>query len=81
VHRIRCDDTVCDLQFVEQLLRGGKLVGLFRDINIRPDRSGFDIESVNQLRRPAVVEIVEASPGSLAVRLPMISRTHSLEIQ
>jgi hypothetical protein len=46
VHGIERDDTVCDLQFVKQLLRGGDFVGLFRDINVRQHQAGFGVEGV-----------------------------------
>ena len=67
MHGIERDDAVRDLEFAEQLLRGGDFVGLFRDIDVRQDETGFDVEGVQHLRRLAVVEIVEASPERLSI--------------
>ena len=71
MHGIERDDAVCDMEFAEQLLRGGDFpgdfVGLFRDIDVRQDETGFDVEGVQHLGRLAVGEIVEASSERLAI--------------
>ena len=67
MHGIERDDAVRDMEFAEQLLRGGDFVGLFRDIDVRQDETGFDVESVQHLGRLAVGEIVEASSECLAI--------------
>ena len=38
MHGIKGDDAVRDMEFAEQLLRGGDFVGLFRDIDVCQDR-------------------------------------------
>jgi hypothetical protein len=45
MHGIECDDAVRNIEFTEQLLRGRDLVGLFRDIDVRQDQTGFDVEA------------------------------------
>ena len=67
VHGIEGDDAVRDIEFAEQLLRGGDFVGLFLDIDVRQDEAGFDVEGVQHLGRLAIGEIVEASSERLAV--------------
>ena len=65
---------MCDIEFAEQPLGGGDLVGLFRDIDVRQDQTGFDVECVQHLGRLTVVEIVEASPERLAIDRDAVSR-------
>ena len=67
MHGIKGDDAVRDMEFAEQLLRGGDFVGLFRDIDVCQDETGFDVEGVQHLGRLAIGEIVEASSECLAV--------------
>ena len=67
VHGVERDDAAGKLKFAEQLLRGGDLVGLLRDIDMRQDQAGLNVESVQQLRGLAIVEIVKASPECLAI--------------
>jgi len=67
MHGIERDDAVRDMEFAEQLLRGGDFVGLFRDIDVRQDETGLDVEGVQHLGRLAVGEIVEASSERLAI--------------
>ena len=67
VHGVEGDDAVRDMEFAEQLLRGGDFVGLVRDIDVRQDETGFDLEGVQYLGRLAVGEIVEASSERLAI--------------
>ena len=67
VHGVEGDDAVRDMEFAEQLLRGGDFVGLVRDIDVRQDETGFDLEGVQYLGRLAVGEIVEASSECLAI--------------
>ena len=55
------------MEFAEQLLRGGDFVGLFRDIDVCQDETGFDVEGVQHLGRLVVGEIVEASSERLAI--------------
>ncbi len=55
------------MEFAKQLLRGGDFVGLFRDIDVCQDETGFDVEGVQHLGRLAVGEIVEASSECLAI--------------
>ena len=74
MHGIEREDAVLDLQFAEQLLRGRDLVGLFFDINMGQNHAGFDVESVQHLRRFTVVEIVETSPERLAIERDATSR-------
>ena len=57
-----------DLEFAEQLLRGGDLVGLLVDIDMRQDQAGFGVERMQQLGCFAVGEIVEASSEHLAIK-------------
>ena len=64
---IKGDDTVGDVEFADQLLRGGDLVGLFLNIDMRQDNAGLSIECVQQLGRLAITEIVETTPQRLAV--------------
>src|SRR5208337_3749442 len=56
VQSVKGDDAVGDVEFANQPLRGGDLVGLF-----------LGIECVQQLGRLAVAEIVETAPQRLAV--------------
>jgi hypothetical protein len=65
VHGVERDDAVAHLQFAEQLLGCGDLIGLCLDVDMRQDQAGFDVESVQHLGRLAVIEIVEASPECL----------------
>jgi hypothetical protein len=51
VQRIEGDGAVRDLEFAEQLLRGGDLVGRLVDIDMRQDQVGFGVERVQQLSR------------------------------
>ena len=67
VHGVEGDDAMRDMKFAEQLLRGGDFVGLVRDIDVRHDETGFDLEGVQHLGRLAVGEIVEASSERLAI--------------
>ena len=67
MHGIEGDDAVRDMEFAEQLLRGGDFVGLFRDIDVCQDETGFDVEGVQHLGRLVVGEIVEASSECLAI--------------
>src|SRR5215469_15857095 len=67
MHGIEGDNAVRDMEFAEQLLRGGDFVGLFRDIDVRQDETGLDVEGVQQLGCLAVGEIVEASSERLAI--------------
>ena len=67
MHGIEGDDAMRDMKFAEQLLRGGDFVGLVRDIDVRHDETGFDVEGVQHLGRLAVGEIVEASSECLAI--------------
>jgi len=64
VHGVERDDAVGDLQFAEQPLGRGDLVGLCLDVDMREDQSGFDVESVQHLGRLTIIEIVEASPDT-----------------
>ena len=64
---VQGDDAVRDVEFLEQPLRGGDLVGFLRDIEVRQDQAGFGVECVQQLGRLAVAEIVETAPQRLAV--------------
>jgi hypothetical protein len=59
MHGIEGDDAVRDMEFAEQLLRGGDFVGLFRGIDVCQDETGFDVEGVQHLGRLAIGEIVE----------------------
>ena len=68
MQRIECDGAVRDLEFAEQLLRGGDLVGLLVDIDMRQNQAGFAVERMQQLGCFAVGEIVEASPEHLAIK-------------
>ena len=67
MHSVERDDAACKLKFTEQLLRGGDLIGLLRDIDMRQDQAGLDVESVQQLGSLTIVKIVEASPERLAI--------------
>jgi hypothetical protein len=67
VHGVERDDAAGKLKFAEQLLRGGDLIGLLRDIDMRQDQAGLDVESVQQLGGLTIVEIVEASSECLAI--------------
>lgn len=67
VHGVERDDAVSDLQFAEQLLGCGDLIGLCLDVDMGQDQAGFDVESVQHLGRLAIIEIVEASPECLAI--------------
>ena len=67
MHGIKGNDAVRDIEFAEQLLRGGDFVGLFLDIDVCQDETGFDVEGVQHLGRLAIGEIVEASSECLAV--------------
>src|SRR5208337_3343946 len=67
VQSVKGDDAVGDVEFANQPLRGGDLVGLFLDIDVGQDHARFGIECVQQLGRLAVAEIVETAPQRLAV--------------
>ena len=67
MHGIKGNDAVRDMEFAEQLLRGGDFVGLIRDIDVCQDETGFDVEGVQHLGCLAIGEIVEASSECLAV--------------
>ena len=58
MHGIKGNDAVRDIEFAEQLLRGGDFVGLFLDIDVCQDETGFDVEGVQHLGRLAIGEIV-----------------------
>jgi hypothetical protein len=68
MQRIEGDGAVRGLEFTEQLLHGGDLVGLLVDIDMRQDQAGFRVERMQQLGCFAVGEIVEASPEHLAIK-------------
>ena len=68
VHGVEGDDAVGELEFAEQLLRGGDFVGLLFDIDMGEDQAGFDVECMQQLGCLAVVEVVETSPERLAIQ-------------
>ena len=74
MHGIKGDDAVRDMEFAEQLLRGGDFVGLIRDIDVCQDETGFDVEGVQHLGRLAVGEIVEAPSECLAINRDDTSR-------
>jgi len=59
MQRIEGDDAVRDMEFAKQLLRGGNLVGLLVDIDMRQDEAGFGVERAQQLGCLAVRETVE----------------------
>ena len=42
MHGIKGNDAVRDIEFAEQLLRGGDFVGLFLDIEECQDENGYD---------------------------------------
>jgi hypothetical protein len=65
---IQGDDALCDLEFAKQPLRGGDLVGLLADIDVRQNQAGFSVECVQHLGRLAVGEIVEASPERFSIQ-------------
>jgi hypothetical protein len=67
VHGIERDDVVREAEFTEQLLRGWDFVGFVRDIDVREDQTGFDLECVQHLGGLAIVEIVEALPESFSI--------------
>ena len=67
VQSVKRDDAVRDVEFAEQSLRGGNLVGFLLDIDVRQDQTGPGVECVQQLGRLAIAEIVEAAPQCLAV--------------
>lgn len=74
VQSVKGNDGVRDIEFAGQPLRGGDLVGLFLDIDVRQDQTGFGIECVQQLGRLVVAEIVEASPERLPIERDGASR-------
>lgn len=63
-----------EIEFAKQTLRGGDLVGLFRDIGVRQDQTGFGIERVQHLGCLSVAEIVEATLEGLPVERDGASR-------
>ena len=67
MHGVERDNAVGDLQFAEQLLGCGNLIGLCLDVDMRQDQAGFDVESVQNLGRLTIIEIVEASPECLPI--------------
>src|ERR1700719_4927736 len=67
VHGVERDDAVGDLQFAEQLLGGGDLIGLCLDVDMRQDQAGFDVESVQHLGGLTIIEIVETSPERFSI--------------
>ena len=71
MHGIEGDDVVRDMEFAEQLLRGGDFVGFFRDIDVCQDETGFDVEGVQHLGR---LRSVKLSKLRLSV-LPSIAMT------
>ena len=45
VHGVERDDAVGHLQFAEQLLGCGDLIGLCLDVDMGQDQAGFDVEA------------------------------------
>ena len=74
VQSVESDDAVRDVEFAEQSLRGGNLVGFLLDIDVGQDQAAFGIECVQHLGRLAIAEIVEAAPQRLAVERDAASR-------
>ena len=67
MHGIERDDAVREIEFTEQLLGGWYFVGFVRDIDVREDQAGFDLECVQHLCGLVIVEIVEALPESFSI--------------
>lgn len=65
---IKCDDMMCDVEFVQQLLDSRYLVGLLADLEMRQQQVGTGVECVQQLRRFAVGEVIEAALEGLAIK-------------
>lgn len=74
MQRIEGDGAVRHIEFTQQLLRGGDLVGLLVDIDVRQDQAGVGVERVQHLGSFAVAEIVEAPPEHLAIKRDGASR-------
>jgi hypothetical protein len=72
VHGIERDDAVREVEFTEQLLGGWDFVGFVRDIDVREDQTGFDLECVQHLGGLAIVEIsklrLRVFPSSATMR-------------
>jgi hypothetical protein len=67
MHGIERDDAVREVEFTEQLLGGWDFVGFVRDIDVREDQTGFDLECVQHLGGLAIVEVVEAAPEGFSI--------------
>ena len=59
---------MCDVEFVQQLLDSRYLVGLLADLEMRQQQVGTGVECVQQLRRFAVGEVIEAALEGLAIK-------------
>lgn len=59
---------MCDVEFVQQLLDSRYLVGLLADLEMRQQQVGTRVECVQQLRRFAVGEVIEAALEGLAIK-------------
>ena len=57
-----------DVEFVQQLLDSRYLVGLLADLEMRQQQVGTRVECVQQLRRFAVGEVIEAALEGLAIK-------------
>ena len=66
MHGIKGNDAVRDIEFAEQLLRGGDFVGLFLDIDVCQDETGFDVEGVQHLGQPthSVSHLIQRNSGN-----------------
>ena len=56
VQRIEGDSAVRNMEFAKQLLRGGNLIGLLIDVDMRQDQAEFGVPRVkpkDRLRRAA----------------------------
>ena len=59
---------MCDVEVVQQLLDSRYLVGLLADLEMRQQQVGTGVECVQQLRRFAVGEVIEAALEGLAIK-------------
>src|ERR1700758_4904193 len=57
-----------DVEFGQQLLDSRYLIGLLADLEMRQQQVGTGVECVQQLRRFAVGEVIEAALEGLAIK-------------
>ena len=68
MHRVAGDDMACDVEFFQQFLHGGDLVGLLVDLDMRQHQGCVGGERAEHLSCLDVVEAVETALERLAIK-------------